>query len=485
MAAIGSAIGLGNIWRFPYTVASNGGGAFLIPYLIALLTAGIPILILEFGLGHKIRNGAPGVFGKLNKKWEVLGWWQTGISFAITTYYTAVIAWSMSYFFFSFNLDWGGDPKTFLFGDYLRLTDSPMTFGGINFKVAIPLVIVWAINYIVPAFGIKKGIEKANKILMPMLIMSLLIMVVRGVTLPGALEGLNYYFKPNFAMLANGKVWLAAYGQVFYSLSIAFGIMLAYSSYLPKKSDIVNNAFITGFGNCSFSLLSGIAVFSILGYMANSQGVPVKDVASAGVGLAFIVFPKAINALPGMNNLFAVMFFGSLVFAGISSSISLVETFTSSIVDRFGISRIKALTLSCGTGLVVSLLFATGAGLYILDIADYYINNYAIAISGLIEIVLLAWFFNLESVRSYVNPLSDFQVGKWWNICIKYLTPTLLGVMTVLNIKTDILAPYEGYPIEALLKYGAGFVVGSFILGVIMLKLRASRYSAGELKEVM
>ena len=132
-----AAIGLGNIWRFPYTVASNGGGAFLIPYLVALLTAGIPILILEFGLGHKIRNSAPGVFGSLNKKWQVFGWWQASISFVITTYYVVVIAWAMSYFLFSFNLGWGSDPKGFLFGDFLKLTDSPMSLGGLNFKVAI------------------------------------------------------------------------------------------------------------------------------------------------------------------------------------------------------------------------------------------------------------------------------------------------------------------------------------------------------------
>ncbi len=486
MAAIGSAIGLGNIWRFPYTVASNGGGAFLIPYLVALLTAGIPILILEFGLGHKIRNSAPGVFGSLNKKWQVFGWWQAAISFVITTYYVVVIAWAMSYFLFSFNLGWGSDPKGFLFGDFLKLTDSPMSLGGLNFKVAIPLSIVWAVNYIVPVLGVKNGIEKANKILMPMLVVSLLIMVVRGLTLPGAIDGLDYYFKPDFSKLADGRVWLAAYGQVFYSLSIAFGIMLAYSSYLPKESDIVNNAFITGFGNCSFSLLSGIAVFSILGYMAKSQGVPVQEVASAGVGLAFIVFPKAINALPGMNSLFAVMFFGSLVFAGISSSISLVETFSSSIADRFNMSRIKALSISCGIGYLVSMIFATGAGLYILDIVDHYINNYGVALAGLIEIVMLAWFFNLESIRSYVNPLSDFQVGKWWNICLKYITPALLGIMTILNIRTDLKIPYEGYSIEAIAKYGGFFVLGSFVIAVIMLKVESTYHSiSSKVKEVM
>ncbi|MDN5305341.1 MAG: neurotransmitter:Na+ symporter, family [Fusobacteriaceae bacterium] len=471
MATIGSAIGLGNIWRFPYTVASNGGGAFLIPYLIALLTAGIPILILEFGLGHKIRSSAPGVFGKLNKKWKVLGWWQTAIAFAITVYYIMVIAWAFGYLIHSFTLAWGNDPKAFLFGDYLKLSSSPLHIGGLNFTVLIPLVIVWGINYIVLSFGIKDGIEKASKIFMPLLIVSLLIMVIRGLTLPGAMKGLEYFFKPDFTKLLDARVWVAAYGQIFYSLSIAFGIMLAYSSYLPKDSDIVNNAFITGLGNSSFSLLSGIAVFAILGYMAQSQGVDVKDVASAGVGLAFIVFPKAINALPGMNNLFGIVFFSSLLFAGLSSSISIIETVVAAIVDNFNITRKKAINSVILIGGTVSLIFATGAGLYILDIADHYINNYGVALSGLIEIILLAWFYNLESVREYVNPLSDFKVGNWWNFTIKYLTPAILGVMTILNIVQDIKKPYEGYSLTAIGLYGAGFVLATVVLAKIFDKL--------------
>lgn len=483
MAAIGSAVGLGNIWRFPYTAASNGGGAFLIPYMIALLTAGIPILILEFGLGHKIRSSAPGIFRSLNKKWQVIGWWQTAISFAIVVYYMVIIAWAMSYLKFAFTLGWGDDPKGFLFGSYLNLSDSPMNIGGLNFKVVVPLLIIWGINFIVLKMGIKSGIEKASKIFMPLLIITLIAITVRGVTLPGAANGLEYFFKPDFSRLADPKVWVAAYGQIFYSLSIAFGIMLAYSSYLPEKSDIVNNAFITGLGNCSFSILSGIGVFSILGYMAQTQGVEVSEVASAGVGLAFIVFPKAISALPGMNGLFAVAFFLSLLFAGISSSISLVETVLSSIVDNFGMERKKAITVVSIVGLSVSLIFATGAGLYILDIADHYINNYGVAVAGLIEIIMLSWFFDLESVRGYVNPLSDFTVGKWWNFCLKYLTPSILGVMIVKNIIADITSPYEGYSLKAIGLYGGGFMLGTVLIAVLFTKFLNSRERELKLNE--
>ena len=467
LAAIGSAIGLGNIWRFPYVAASNGGGAFLIPYLIALFTAGIPILILEFAMGHKIRSSVPGVFAKLNRKYEALGWFQTFISFFIATYYVVIIGWSFSYLYFAFTGAWGIDTKAFLFGDYLQLTDSPMNLGGLNLKVTGPVLVVWAINYGVLRLGVKNGLEKANKIFMPLLVVSLLIIVVRGVTLPGATAGLNYFFTPDFSKLTDPKVWLAAYGQIFYSLSICFSIIIAYASYLPRKSDIVNNAFMTGLGNCSFSLISGIGVFSILGFMAQAQGVSVAEVSTAGVGLAFIVFPEAINQLPGMNGLIGAVFFITLIFAGLSSSMSIMESVVAAISDKFKMNRVQALnrfTLAAGA---LSLIVATKGGLYVLDIVDYATNQYGIVIAGILELVILGWVFNLESVRIYVNELSDFTVGKWWVWAIKG-TSFILVIMLVLKVKGEFAAPYGGYSLTALGVYGLGVMmimtIGAFVL---------------------
>jgi len=467
LATIGSAIGLGNIWRFPYVAASNGGGAFLIPYLVALFTAGIPILILEFAMGHKIRSSVPGVFAKLNRKYEALGWFQTLISFFIATYYVIIIGWSFSYLFFAFKGSWGLDTKGFLFGEYLQLTDSPMNLGGLNLKVTIPLIIVWGINYSVLRMGVKNGLEKANKIFMPLLVVALLVIVVRGVTLPGAMDGLNYFFTPDFSKLTDPKVWLAAYGQIFYSLSICFSIIIAYASYLPRKSDIINNAFMTGLGNCSFSLISGIGVFSILGFMAQAQGVSVADVSAAGVGLAFIVFPEAINQLPGMNGLIGAVFFCTLIFAGLSSSMSIMEAVIAAISDKFKVTRRQALNRFTLISGVASLIFATNGGLYVLDIVDYATNQYGIVIAGILELVILGWIFNLESVRVYANELSDFTVGKWWVWAIKG-TSLILVIMLVLKVKGEILAPYGGYSLLALGVYGLGVMiimtVGAFVL---------------------
>lgn len=471
LAAIGSAVGLGNIWRFPYVAASNGGGAFLIPYLFALLTAGIPILILEFSFGHKAKTSAPGIFKRISRPFEALGWFQTLISFGIMVYYVAIIAWAMNYFGFAVKgifgaLPWGEDTTGFFVGEFLGLTGGPWEIGGFNFKVLLPLALVWGINYIVLMGGVKAGIEKANKIFMPLLISCLVIVAVRGVTLPGAAAGLDYFFKPNFAKLADPKVWIAAYGQIFYSLSICFGVMMAYSSYLPKKTDIVNNAFITGFGNCSFSVLSGIAVFGVLGYMAGQQGVPVEEVSKAGVGLAFMVFPQAINALPAFNGLFGAIFFLCLIFAGVSSSMSIMETFVSGVSDKFNKPRKVVLTISTVIGFTISLLFVTGGGLYILDIVDHFINTYAIAIAGLLEVIVAAYLFNIESVREYANELSDFGVGKWWNLTFIALTPVLLLIMFGYNTFIDFTKGYEGYPLSALLVMGAGTLLLLLVVSI-------------------
>jgi len=229
MAAAGSAIGLGNIWRFPAEAYGNGGGAFFIPYLFALLTAGIPILILEFTLGHKYRGSAPLTYNRMNKKSEFVGWWAVIVAFVISTYYSVIVAWSMSFTVFSFNLNWGADTEDFMFNEYLELAD-PGKFGGLVPGVLIPLIIVWVVILGILFKGVKKGIEKANRIFIPTLIVIFLIIVIRAVTLPGAFTGLNEFFEPDFSAIKDGSVWVAAFGQIFFSMSIAFAIMITYSS---------------------------------------------------------------------------------------------------------------------------------------------------------------------------------------------------------------------------------------------------------------
>ncbi|MCQ6276675.1 sodium-dependent transporter [Bacillus sp. V3B] len=483
LAAAGSAIGLGNIWRFPATAYENGGGAFFLPYLFALLTAGIPLLIMEFTIGHKYRGSSPLSFARISRKAEWIGWWQVGISFVISVYYAAIIAWAMSYSIFAFNLKWGDDTEGFLFGEYLKLAETPGQFGSLVPGVFIPLIIVWVITLGVLFKGVKKGIEIANKIFLPTLFVLFLIIVIRAVTLDGAATGLNAFFKPNWDVIMDGKVWVAAYGQIFFSLSIAFAIMVTYSSYLPKKSDITNNAFITGFTNSGFELLAGIGVFSILGFMAQQQGVGVNEVVSGGVGLAFVVFPQIINQFPAFNEFFGFLFFGSLVLAGLSSLISIVETFVAAVQDKFNVSRTKSVLVGGGLAAIISIMFATQGGLYFLDVADYFINNFGVALVGLLEVVAIAWFAKeLKNLQQHADSVSDMKLGVWWRICLSVITPIVLGYMMFDNIRTNIAENYGAYETWFVTAYGWVVAIGVIILGVIFSFVKWNR-SDLELKD--
>ncbi|WHY86900.1 sodium-dependent transporter [Neobacillus novalis] len=478
MAAVGSAVGLGNIWRFPAVAYENGGGAFFLPYLFALLTAGIPILILEFTIGHKYRGSAPLSFFRISKKAEWLGWWQVLISFVICTYYAVIISWAVKYTIYSVGTQWGAKPDKFLFGKVLKVSETPGDIGSLVPGVVIPLLFVWAVTLFVLYRGVSRGIEKLNKIFIPTLVIMFLIIVIRALSLDGAADGLNAFFKPNWDKILDGKVWVAAYGQIFFSLSIGFAIMLTYSSYLPKKSDINNNAFITGFANSGFELLAGIGVFAALGFMAKQQGVPIDQVVSSGIGLAFVVFPSIINEFPGWNGLFGILFFLSLVFAGMTSLISIVETFVAGVQDKFNISRTKAVLAGGLTATVISLLFATNGGLYLLDIVDYFINNFGVALAGLVEIILMAWFFKgLTGLQKHANEISDFRTGAWWKFCLAILTPLVLGYMMFDNIRQNLAKNYEGYP-TSLIVFAGVVVAAVVILVAVLLPLKRWKANA-------
>jgi NSS family neurotransmitter:Na+ symporter len=478
LAAVGSAVGLGNIWRFPSVAYENGGGAFFIPYLFALLTAGIPILIMEFTMGQKYRGSAPLTYRKIHPKTEWVGWWGVCIAFVISTYYSVIIAWAISYSYFSLNLSWGTDTEAFLFDDYLKMTVDPGQTGGFVPGVIIPLIIVWIVALGILFRGVKKGIEMANRIFIPTLLVIFLIIVIRAVTLPGAAEGLEAFFAPDFSKILQPDVWVAAYGQIFFSMSIAFAIMITYSSYLPKKSDITNNAFITGFGNSSFELLAGIGVFSVLGFMASQSGVAVDDVVAGGVGLAFVVFPQIINEFPALSGLFGFLFFASLVLAGITSLMSIIETYVAGLVDKFNISRNKAVIFGGGFAALVSLLYATQGGLSFLDAVDYFINQFGVALAGLAEVVLIAWILRkVKPFKAHANEISDIRLGSWWTVSLTIITPLVLGYMMYGLFKQNLLKQfatdngnYEGYS-DTFILYSGWFVAGAVLVAGILISL--------------
>jgi len=449
LAVVGSAIGLGNIWRFPYVAYENGGGAFLIPYLIALLTAGIPLLILETGIGYKTRSGAPLALKRLlSWKAETIGWIAVIIVFLIVTYYAVIIAWSVDYVFFSTNLAWGSDPGTFFFENVLAVTDSPFSFGSVNLIIAAGMIIAWVWIYI----AIYRGVRSVEKMVwwtvsIPWLL--IIIFVIRGLTLPGSMDGLAFYLTPDFSSLLDYKVWIAAYGQIFYSLSLGMAVIIAYSRFLNVKSDVVTNGIIIAVANSVTSILAGMAVFSTLGYLALQQGVAVTEVVSSGIGLVFITYPAAISALPIFPELFGILFFLMLITLGIDSAFSLVEAITAGLIDYIKKPVWMISGSVCLAAFLVGLLYTTGAGLHWLDIIDHYINFFLIIVVGLFEALLIGFAYGPDKMRKFINRWSDWKIGKWWNWCIMLIAPFFLAVVLALNIWDGLINLYKGYPFLA------------------------------------
>lgn len=475
LAAMGSAIGLGNIWRYPYVVYENGGGAFLIPYFVALATAGLPILLLEYSIGHRYRHGAPGSFHLISQKWEWLGWWMAAISFVIATYYVVILAWVLSYIYYSFGEQWGDDTAGFFIAEYLGTSGDgdPASFwavGSPQWKVVLGLVLCWAIVYYILFRGVKHGIELASKFMMPTLIVLLIIIVIRAVTLDGASDGLNVLFTPDFGALADWQVWQSAYGQVFFSLSIAFSIMIAYSSYLPRRTDLSNSGLIVGLSNAGFEFLAAIGVFAALGFLALTTGSEVTEVAgSGGVGLAFIVFPQIISSLPALNSFFGVVFFVTLFFAGITSMVSILECVIAAVREKFDLGRTAAVNWICGIAVVISLLYVTEGGLFYLDTVDHFVNAYGLVVAGLAEVLLVAWIAReLTAQRDHLNEISYIRMGPWWTASMKVITPALLTFVILASLWDEFQENYSDYPTSGLLFVGGGAVLLTVLFAITL-----------------
>lgn len=469
LAAIGSAIGLGNIWRFPYVAYDNGGGAFLVPYLIALLTAGIPLLIFEYTIGHRYRASPPAAFRRMARPAEAIGWWQVAICFVIATYYAVIIAWAVRYIGFSVGRQWGEDPNEFLFTDFLQVAEVPGMVSSYVSGVAWPLIGVWLVTLTVLALGIQGGIERANKIFIPLLFVLFGLLVVRALFLDGAASGLDALFSPDWSAILDGSVWVAAYGQIFFSLSVGFGIMVTYASYLRRRADLTGSALVAGFANSSFEILAGIGVFATLGFMATASGVPVSEVATSGIGLAFVAFPQIISQMP-LGDVFGVLFFGSLVIAGLTSLVSIVQVVVAAVQDRTGLGRVPTvLTVGGATALASVLLFPTDSGLYLLDTVDHFINQYGIALAALAVVVAIGWLLReLPALRSHANLTSAVPLGRWWLVTLGVITPLVLGWMMWDSLRAEFAANYEDYPTSFLLSAGWGVAGGVIVVAVLI-----------------
>ncbi|WP_458042179.1 MULTISPECIES: sodium-dependent transporter [Bacteria] len=487
LSAIGSAVGLGNIWRFPGVAYENGGGAFLVPYLIALLTAGIPILFLDYAIGHRFRGAAPTAFRRLggrSGRWlESLGWFQVTIAFVIGLYYTVVIAWSLSFFVFSFDLRWGDDPAAFFTGEYLQTGDPGFSTEFVP-GVLIPLAIVWILAIVVLAAGVAKGLQRVNVIALPVLVIAFLILVVRALFLDGAAEGLNALFTPDWTALADPNVWIAAYSQIFFSLSIAFGIMITYASYRKRRSNLTTPGLVVAFSNSSFEILAGIGVFATLGFFAFSQGVAIDELEGlTGVGLSFITFPAIVSQMPG-GPIFGCLFFGSLTLAGFTSLVSVLQVVSAAVQEKFGLStRRAALSVGIVSAILSMLIFSTTTGLLALDVVDQWANNIGIVASAILTTVLVLWVARKgPELRYHLDSLSTFRVGRVWLLLVSVLAPLVLGYMLISRIVVLITEGYGGMPPWYLLVFGWGtvlvLVVGAVVLSVLRWKRSPDDFTA-------
>lgn len=441
-AAVGAAVGLGNLWRFPFQAYKNGGGAFLLPYFVALLTCAIPLMIMEYAYGRKVRGGAVKAFADLGKKYEVVGWVQVMIPIVVMMYYCAIIAVSAIFMVFSLGhafgmVNWLSDPGPIM-GMVTGSAKNALDLGsGISLYIVAAVVFVWIANWLIVKKGISGGIEKLSNVATPLLMVLMIIFMINAVRLNGASIGLEALFKPDFSKIMDPGIWVSAYAQVFFSTTLAVGVMIAYGSYLHDKADVNNSALITVLGNSSFDLIAGVLVFSTLGYLVSNMGVEFTSFGT-GAGVAFIAFPIAISTMSSsvlIQGLLGFLFFFCLFIAGLTSSISMLESFATAALDKFKMTREKLITIISIVGFVGSAAFASYAGFnYILDIVDAYVGNIVIAGSGLIQVILICYIYGTKELRREANQYSDFKVGVWWDILLKYVTPLLLGAVVVTNI---------------------------------------------------
>lgn len=459
IAAISSAIGLGNIWRFPGVAYENGGGAFLVPYLVAFLTAGLPILFLDYAIGHRYQAAPPLAYRRIDRQLEPLGWWQVGICFVIAVYYAAVIAWALAYVFFSTTIAWGDNASAFFFGEYLKASEPGVSTTFVPL-VVIPLLVVWAATVVTLALGLRKGLERVNRYALPLLLVVFAIIVVYALTLDGAIAGLNEFFQPSWAALSDPAVWIAAYGHIFFSFSIAFGIMLTYSSYLNRKADLTGSGIVVAFANCGFEILAGIGVFATLGFLAAQQGTTIADLDGiSGTGLAFVTFPTLLAEMPG-GAVIGVLFFVSLALAGFTSLLSIMQVVSGAIHDKTGwSSRTCSLVVGTSAGVLSVLLFGTMSGVHVLDVVDAFVNNVGVVASAIVMLFAIGVALRmLPALAGHLNAVSSLRVGTLWKTFALVLTPLILLVVLGRGVWEYITQGYGDYPAWFLGVFGWGMI---------------------------
>ncbi len=425
LAAAGSAIGLGNIWRFPYTAGENGGGAFVLLYLVFVLGLGLPVLLAELSLGRASKSNPVGAFKRFVPEswWPYVGGLGVLTGFGILAFYVVVAGWSLSYL---------GRALTGTFDAQVTAEASGQLFTTIisspTETVATAAVFLLLTGVVVRA-GVGGGIELASKILMPVFLVLLLVLAARSLTLPGAQQGIDFLFGTDFSRLS-GKGIMSALGQALFSLSLGMGAMITYGSYLPDKENLPVAGAAVAFFDTLIALLGGLIIFPAL----FSQGVAPDE----GPGLVFVVLPTIFHSLP-MGNLFAIAFYGLLCIAALTSTISLLEVVVAYFVDERSWSRNKAVAVVVPATLVLAVPSALSqgasgfftdflAGKGFLDLQDILFGNISLSIGALLISVFVGWKWGVDRA---LEEMKGFSLGLVWSVLIRFASPVAIGAVFV------------------------------------------------------
>ena len=443
LAMIGSAVGLGNIWRYPYVLYSNGGGAFYIPYIVAILLMGIPFLILEYGVGYDFKSSFAKAVKKIDSRWEYLGWFLPVAVFLIMIYYSAILGWDGIYIILSFFKGWGADPNVYFTNTLLHSSNSWMGLLQFIPLIAVAMLVGWVIIWFISHRDLEEGLGRVSKVLVPLLFVIMVVIVGFSLTLPGASIGLSELFHPNWALLGNFEIWMAAFGQIVFSLSLGMSIAFTYASYTKDDADLITNTISIALANSLFENFAALGVFSILGYMSLQSGTAVADLVTQGTGLVFIVYPTVFNVLGQWAYILGPLFFLTVYLAGLTSILSTIEPLSFSIQNKFGLTRSKTMTLLIIVGALISMIYATAYGGSILGYVDTFINQIALLLGIIFECIIFAWIFKAEKLIDFLNSRSKtIKLGKWWVIIVKYILPIFIlivwigGMMDVIKSST-------------------------------------------------
>ena len=350
----------------------------------------------------------------------------------ILIYYSAILGWDGFYVIISAFKGWGADPNAYFTGSFLQANDTLGGLGTFVPFVAIAMLVGWVIMWVISHTDLEKGLGRVSKVLVPLLFAIMIFIVLFSLTLPGAGIGLAELYNPDWSLLLNFNIWMAAFGQMIFSLSLGMSIAFTYASYTKDDSDLVSNALWVTVANCGFENFAAIGVFSILGYMSLQSGVAVPDLVTQGTGLVFIVYPTVFNVLGDWASVIGPLFFFTVYLAGLTSILSTIEPLSFSIQNKFGWSRNKTMTVLCVFGAAVSMIYATAMGSYILGIADTFVNQIAILIGVIFECIVFAWIFKAENIIPKLNAKSkSIKLGKWWLVVVKYVLPIFIAIVWV------------------------------------------------------